>query len=150
LKYQQVRLDEGKVYLPVTKNGRSRYVILNQKSSEILQTLAAMKDTAERTRKSDYIFPSRQGTKKRPYLFDLRKTLNRICAFAGINDFTTHSLRHTYATWALASGTPLPTLQRLLGHESPLMTMRYSHVSAHDMATATENFAALIEQQIAA
>jgi len=69
---------------------------------------------------------------------------------AEIEDFSTHGLRHTYATWALASGAPLPILQRLLGHESPLMTMRYSHVSAYDMSTATENFAALIEQQIAA
>jgi integrase len=59
-------------------------------------------------------------------------------------------LRHTYASWALASGAHLATLQKLLGHSDINMMMRYSHTSSQDMVTATENFAALIEQQIAA
>lgn len=150
MKYSQIRLDEGRIYLPITKNGRSRSVILNQKASEILQDLAVRKDETDRTKNSDYVFPSRQGAKNRKYLYDLRKTLNGVCALAGISGFRCHDLRHTYASWALASGAHLATLQKLLGHSDINMTMRYSHTSSQDMVTATENFAALIEQQIAA
>jgi len=85
-------------------------VILKQKASEILQDLATKKNTTDLTRKSEYVFPARQRTKKRPYLFDLRKTLNRICVLAVIENFSIHCLKHTYATWSLASGAPLATL----------------------------------------
>lgn len=138
MKWDQVRLDEGRIYLPITKNGRSRSVILNQKAVEVLQGLAVRKGC-------DHVFPSRQGT-RRKHIYDLRHILSRVCTLAGIEDFTVHSLRHTYATWALASGAHLATLQKLLGHSDINMTIRYSHTSASDMATATENCAALIDQ----
>ena len=150
MKWNQIRLDEGRIYLPITKNGRSRSVIINKKTLDLLHDLSKGKNDTVRTRNSEYVFPSRQGTKNRPYLFDIRKTLNRVCELAGIENFSTHSLRHTYATWALASGAHLATLQKLLGHSDINMTIRYSHTSSHDMSTATENFAALIEQQLAA
>ena len=145
MKWDQVRLDEGRIYLPITKNGRSRSVVLNQKASQILQDLAFTKCGTERTQKSDYVFPSRQGTRKK-YLYDIRKTLKGVCSLAGISGFRCHDLRHTYASWALASGCNLITLQNLLGHGDLNMTMRYSHISAQDMVTATEGYAALIDQ----
>jgi hypothetical protein len=38
---------------------------------------------------------------------------------------TVHDLRHAFGVHCAQSGVPLPRLQKLMGHASPVMTMRY-------------------------
>ena len=65
---------------------------------------------------------------------DLRTSLHQIAAAVGITTrIVPHQFRHSYATEMLRAGVSLPVLMKLLGHESPKMTMRYVEVSLLDV-----------------
>jgi integrase len=55
-----------------------------------------------------------------------------------------HDLRHTFASWAIQSGVPLPVIQRQLGHESITTTVNtYGHLARSDfdaLASSTATY----------
>ena len=53
---------------------------------------------------------------------------------AKLSDLRFHDLRREFASRLLERGVPLPTIQRLLGHHSIQMTMRYLHTTDMDSA----------------
>ncbi len=48
---------------------------------------------------------------------------------AGLPDLRIHDLRHTFASRLIDRGMPDRIVQKLLGHSSPGMTVRYTHPS---------------------
>ena len=57
------------------------------------------------------------------------REIKRICAAAGIEPFTMHAFRDTFATRAIESGMNPKTLQEILGHSNYNITMSlYGHV----------------------
>lgn len=67
--------------------------------------------------------------------------LYKLCEQAGIQRFSMHALRHTYATRAIESGMQPKILQKLLGHRSIKTTMdRYVHVTNDSLKQAIQQF----------
>jgi site-specific recombinase XerD len=60
----------------------------------------------------------------------------RACKAAGIEDFSLHDLRHTFASQLRMNGADLHTVGQLLGHKDLRMTARYSHLSAEYLGEA--------------
>ena len=54
-----------------------------------------------------------------------RRVFSRACRVAGLRSATLHDLRHTFAVHAAQSGVPIPRIQKLLGHATVAMAMRY-------------------------
>ena len=55
---------------------------------------------------------------------------------AKIEDFRFHDLRHTFASHFMRSTGDLPALQKILGHPTLAMTMRYAHLAEAHVRTA--------------
>lgn len=64
-------------------------------------------------------------------------------------NFTSHQLRHTYATNAIAAGVDVRTVQYLMGHATPEMTMRYTHLSSSALDGAREKLGAVEPEKAA-
>jgi integrase len=62
-----------------------------------------------------------------------RVRFDKASASAGLSGITPHTLRHTAGSLAIASGASVVTVQKLLGHRSPVTTMTiYSHMLPDD------------------
>lgn len=55
----------------------------------------------------------------------VRRVWDATCKAAGISGARPHDARHTFAVHAAQAGVPIVRLQKLLGHATALMTMRY-------------------------
>lgn len=60
---------------------------------------------------------------------------------AGIENFRWHDLRHTWASWHVQAGTPLPALMELGGWASLHMVMVYAHLAPEHLAEHAERIA---------
>jgi len=58
-----------------------------------------------------------------------------------------HTLRHTFASWAVMQGVTVKELQELLGHASLTMTMRYAHLAPEHLRTAVSRLEGLTSSQ---
>jgi site-specific recombinase XerD len=66
----------------------------------------------------------------------LRKAYENAVSNAKLDDVNFHTLRHTFASWAVMRGVSLKELQELLGHSSLAMTMRYAHLAPERLRSA--------------
>ncbi|MBZ9538929.1 tyrosine-type recombinase/integrase [Modicisalibacter tunisiensis] len=122
-------LRDGRVTFVATKNGRNRTIPLPQ---GLYRTLV------EHAPKIGRVFPT---TGYNPFSDAIKE--------AGIRlprGQRTHVLRHTFASHFMMNGGDVLTLQKILGHQTIQMTMRYAHLSPDHLADAIK-FAPKVRRQ---
>jgi len=108
----------------IGKGNKERVVPL---SEPVLQMLRELWKTH---RNPKWLFPRRNGTPQHVARSTMRKVFNNArheCLFD--DKFTTHTLRHSFATRLLERQVDIRLVQILLGHASLKSTQIYTHLS---------------------
>lgn len=128
LRWQDVDLADRTAFLAMTKNGKPRKLPL---TTNVVQELMKFRSLL-----TDRVFPASYITKDRSITelgaFDPKKPWVIALKAAGIQDCRFHDLRHTAASNLVKAGRTLFEVGILLGHSSPVMTQRYSHLAIED------------------
>lgn len=117
-----------------TRDRREHHVPL---SAPALQLLARMAEAA--TPREPRLFPGANPTKT------LRRLWERVRKAAAIEDVRVHDLRHSYASFLVKAGMPLPVIGHLLGHSAVATTARYAHLLKDPLREATERVGRVYE-----
>jgi site-specific recombinase XerD len=100
---------------------------------------------------SDYVFVQLwRGRVGQAMTYDsLHSLVGRLRRATGIEAFTPHQLRHTYATELIRRGTDWQVVQRLLGHASVQTTLNvYGHLTAEDARQALVAAGWIIDDEV--
>jgi integrase len=111
-----------------TKSGRPHNLPLNDTAFQKLQELH------QKTGSHGYVFVHLEGRFEGQPIMDVKNAFNGAVARAKIHDFRFHDLRHTFCSWLAIRGVPLTAIQKLAGHKSIKMTLRYAHLSPRYLA----------------
>jgi site-specific recombinase XerD len=137
-------IDSGRMLLHIEngKGGKDRYAMLSPRLLEILRAYW------KRARPSLWLFPGQE-----PGSHVSRGALQSACRAARQRArigkrVTTHSLRHSFATHLLESGTDIRIIQVLLGHSHLETTARYARVATGLIAGTPSPFDALASEVI--
>ncbi len=113
------------LYIPRSKNGRSKRLPLADEAIRALEALPSYK-------RGEYLFPvDRSNIRyagKREYLWDIRKPFQAACDRAGVKKLRIHDLRHMATTILFLEGIPEAIIRKMTGHRSRELE-RYEHLS---------------------
>jgi integrase len=105
---------------------------------EMIAVLRAWKQTTQFSSEADWVFPSLVQIGRLPISYPwLWKSFRQATIEAGISQFRTHSLRHSYRSWLDAVGTSIAVQQELMRHSDIRTTFNiYGDVITDEMREA--------------
>jgi integrase len=144
LRWPEVNLTTGTIWLKEAKSGEGRRLPMNSAARVILMRLrdARRERLSERVVNRNagaaYVFAAPGGGHLQNFNRNWYAALKR----AGIENLHFHDLRHTFGTRYMEAGGDLFTLQKLLGHKTAAMVQRYAHLSEAHLKAEVERVAA--------
>ena len=123
---KDLELDQKTGWVRAGKGNKDRMIILSNSLTNVLRKYIVGKG------EEDYLFPSRTGSALTSR--NVQKIVKRAALRAGIKKrVSPHTLRHSFATHLLESGTDIRKIQELLGHANLQTTQIYTKVSTEEL-----------------
>lgn len=138
-KWVAVDFAAAELHLPKTKNGEPQDIPLNTRA------IALLRRRFELRRSDVWVFPNwrKNGPRSADSFRGVVKRMSEKLGLlygANIEDgFTPHAARHTVATKLMRAGKDPSAVQKLLGHSTHTMTMRYTHADREGVRDAAES-----------
>jgi integrase len=132
LKWDYVDTERGCLRLPDSKTG-AKVIPLGAAALEALVNIPRIED-------NPYVFPGR----KCGHFVGLYNNWDRIRKRAGLEDVRLHDLRHSFASVAVAGGSSLYLVGKVLGHEQASTTERYAHLADDPLRAVADKTAGQI------
>lgn len=130
IKLENIDLKKRVIYIPKAKAGAREQPITQQLADFLKSYINSAKPG------QIWLFPT---TKSRTgYVTCIEKAFRRVVKTAGLDpkQIVRHTLRHTAITHLVQAGVDLPTVQRISGHKTLQMVVRYSHQNGEHIQTA--------------
>jgi integrase len=142
-RWDQLDLVNRRLFIPDAKAG--------QREQPITPELAEML-TREREMRDDrtgWIFPSPHGDSAAGHRARMGAPFRIAVKAAGLDPemITPHVMRHTAITKLVQAGVDLPTVQRISGHKTLAMVLRYTHVHGRHIDKAIKALGRTIPKQ---
>jgi integrase len=130
-----VDIETGVIHLINTKTKKDRDVPMTSRLIELFGNMQAGKP-------KDLVFPNSNGKDQKQVPSSFVRAVEDTKLNEGVEDkkmkVSFYTLRHTYASRIVQSGSDIYPVQRLLGHASPVTTQRYAKLSADNLKNAVE------------
>ncbi len=125
IRWEDVDFEQKRIHLEEAKAG--------QRTQPISESLTTILRKARQQRKDQvgWVFPSHKNNTKFPYRCSMHRQFKRAVVRAGLDPdlVTPHVMRHTGITRLVKAGVDLPTIQKISGHKTMSMVLRYVHLS---------------------
>ena len=137
LSWSDVNFNDNLIYFCESKDGNSRYIKMTKRVTEVLRELYNDKS-------STLVIPTSFGNSYEKMPRQWQNIVDNLIPNnkeATKDRITTHTLRHTHASWLAQSGVDILHIKEQLGHKKIETTMRYSHLIDDKRHIATEMIA---------
>jgi len=123
-RWDQLDLANRRLFIPDAKAGQRDQPL----TSELADLLAQERDMREDCK--GWIFPSPHQDSKTGHRARMDRPFDEAAKNAGLDPelITPNVMRHTAITKLVQAGVDLPTVQRISGHKTMAMVLRYTHV----------------------
>lgn len=133
LRWEHFDGNRRRFYIPQAKAGEREQPI----TADLNATL--LREREQRPAGEQWLFTAGPGSHTE-YRHTFRKAFRRAVERAGMDpeQITPHVMRHTAISALVKAGVDLPTVQRVSGHKTLAMVLRYSHVDGAHIDAATD------------
>ncbi len=134
LTWSDINFNTNLIYFSSSKDGNARYIKMSNRVIEVVNSLYKNKI-------NNLVIPTINGNKYEKMPKEWQIEVDKLIPGndnANKDRLTTHSLRHSHASWLAQSGVDILHIKEQLGHKKIETTMRYSHLIDDRRHQATE------------
>ncbi len=136
IKIEDLNFDEMMIYLRHVKNRKAYYIPLQKDLGRILQEYLIYRGGE----KEDYLFCNSNNDKKALENESVKTVMAKYNQRRGVTKTSMHRYRNTFAKHWILSGGDLIRLQKILGHKTLAMVLKYVDMYGNDLQKNFDNY----------